>query len=178
MTAFAVEGHTNAAASARINRALPLEHKLPSARPHVGPVISSRRATAVLRNLRAMHGPLALYVNGTVTLTGESVASMAVPRDEFLPRDDEFLLGLLRDDVLLDGDLAAAPRDCIVAQLTPIWVGADVHDQWREDGLVLDVEPCPHLSTRLEARQGVHFTAKVARSIRQRALAPLQVRAS
>lgn len=176
MTAYAVEGHQKYTTTRALDSGLRPDHELPTAGPHIGPAIPSSRAVRVLRSLRAMHGPLALYV--TQHATSEPAAAMAFSRDEFLPRDDDFLLGLLRDDVLLDGDLDAAPSDCIVAQLTPIWVSAAVHDQWRRGGLVLDVEPCLHLSTRLEARQGVHFIVKVGRPTLYRPRNPVRARAS
>ena len=91
-------------------------------------------AIALVRKLRAQHGPLMFHQSGGCC---DGSAPMCYPRGEFRLGARDVLLGEV------DGE--------------PFYIGGDQHERWRHTTLLLDVVAGRGASFSLEIPEGVRF---------------------
>lgn len=146
----------------------------------VARVAISPEAAAVLRRLRARHGPLLIHQPGDRRRTSTVVCSR---RGDYHLTADDMLLGLLYDAVPEPGRTEAKAvagenpdlltRRSIFAEvvtgdtnlaipehLTPVWVSSREYETRPTGQLVLDVVPGDPAGRDLEAVEGVRFVGR------------------
>ncbi|MFB7630991.1 DUF779 domain-containing protein [Streptomyces sp. NPDC056149] len=97
-------------------------------------------AAALLRSLRARHGPLMFHQSGGCC---DGSAPMCYPEGEFRTGDSDVLLA----------ELAVAD----VPEPVGFWMSADQFARWRHTHLTVDVVPGRGSGFSLEAPDGVRF---------------------
>ncbi len=97
-------------------------------------------AAAVLRRLRAEHGPLMFHQSGGCC---DGSAPMCYPAGEFRTGDSDVHLG----DLVIEG----------VPEPVPVWMSAQQFEYWRHTHLTIDVVPGRGSGFSLEAPYGVRF---------------------
>ena len=100
-------------------------------------------AAAVLRRLRARHGPLMFHQSGGCC---DGSAPMCYPRSEFIVGDQDVLLGVLSDE----------PG----AGETPVWISGSQYARWKHTQLLIDVVPGRGAGFSVEAPEGVRFLTR------------------
>ena len=103
-------------------------------------------AAAVLRRLRAQHGPLMFHQSGGCC---DGSAPMCYPRSEFIVGDADVLLGVLRDEpgrTRSRGQRADAE--------TPVWISGSQFELWKHTQLLLDVVPAVARASAWKRRKG------------------------
>ena len=103
----------------------------------------SPEAAALLRRLRARHGPLMLHQSGGWC---DGSAPMCYPRSEFIVGDQDVLLGVLSDE----------PG----AGETPVWISGSQYALWKHTQLLIDVVPGRGAGFSVEAPEGVRFLTR------------------
>ena len=110
-------------------------------------------AAAVLRRLRARHGPLMFHQSGGCC---DGSAPMCYPRSEFIVGDADVLLGVLRDE----------PGDEVARAATgsgrgdPVWISGSQFALWKHTQLLVDVVPGRGAGFSVEAPEGVRFLTR------------------
>src|SRR6185312_1373805 len=104
--------------------------------PAVTRVGITPEAAAVLRRLRAEHGPLMFHQSGGCC---DGSSPMCYPDGDFLTGDSDVLLGELPLD---DGTV-------------PVWMSRSQFEYWRHTHLTIDVVPGRGAGFSLEAPHGV-----------------------
>ncbi|MGK5627280.1 DUF779 domain-containing protein [Streptomyces sp. URMC 123] len=97
-------------------------------------------AAALLRRLRAAHGPLMFHQSGGCC---DGSAPMCYPAGEFRTGDSDVLLASL--------PVPGFPED------VPFWMSASQYERWRHTRLIVDVVPGRGSGFSLEAPYGVRF---------------------
>lgn len=146
----------------------------------VARVAISPEAAAVLRRLRARHGPLLLRQAGGCH---DRQPPECLPRAQCHVTDTEVLLGLLYDDVpepaeteatvvagenpdlltkrtLFPKPITGASGLRIPGHLTPVWVTRASYEDRMTKQLLLDVAPAAERGSRLESVEGVRFVTR------------------
>jgi uncharacterized protein len=100
-------------------------------------------AAALLRRLRARHGPLMFHQSGGCC---DGSAPMCYPRSEFIVGDQDVLLGVLSDE----------PG----AGETPVWISGSQYALWKHTQLLIDVVPGRGAGFSVEAPEGVRFLTR------------------
>ena len=103
----------------------------------------SPEAAALLRRLRARHGPLMFHQYGGCC---DGSAPMCYPRSEFIVGDQDVLLGVLSDE----------PG----AGETPVWISGSQYALWKHTQLLIDVVPGRGAGFSVEAPEGVRFLTR------------------
>jgi uncharacterized protein len=103
----------------------------------------SSEAAALLRRLRARHGPLMFHQSGGCC---DGSAPMCYPRSEFIVGDQDVLLGVLSDE----------PG----AGETPVWISGAQYALWKHTQLLIDVVPGRGAGFSVEAPEGVRFLTR------------------
>jgi uncharacterized protein len=103
----------------------------------------SPEAAALLRRLRARHGPLMFHQSGGCC---DGSAPMCYPRSEFIVGDQDVLLGVLSDE----------PG----AGETPVWISGSQYALWKHTQLLIDVVPGRGAGFSVEAPEGVRFLTR------------------
>jgi uncharacterized protein len=103
----------------------------------------SSEAAALLRRLRARHGPLMFHQSGGCC---DGSAPMCYPRSEFIVGDQDVLLGVLSDE----------PG----AGETPVWISGSQYALWKHTQLLIDVVPGRGAGFSVEAPEGVRFLTR------------------
>jgi uncharacterized protein len=103
----------------------------------------SLEAAALLRRLRARHGPLMFHQSGGCC---DGSAPMCYPRSEFIVGDQDVLLGVLSDE----------PG----AGETPVWISGSQYARWKHTQLLIDVVPGRGAGFSVEAPEGVRFLTR------------------
>ena len=103
----------------------------------------SPEAAALLRRLRARHGPLMFHQSGGCC---DGSAPMCYPRSEFIVGDQDVLLGVLSDEPGAGG--------------TPVWISGSQYALWRHTQLLIDVVPGRGAGFSVEAPEGVRFLTR------------------
>ena len=103
----------------------------------------SPEAAALLRRLRARHGPLMFHQSGGCC---DGSAPMCYPRSEFIVGDQDVLLGVLSDE----------PG----AGETPVWISGSQYARWKHTQLLIDVVPGRGAGFSVEAPEGVRFLTR------------------
>jgi uncharacterized protein (DUF779 family) len=103
----------------------------------------SSEAAALLRRLRARHGPLMFHQSGGCC---DGSAPMCYPRSEFIVGDQDVLLGVLSDE----------PG----AGETPVWISGSQYARWKHTQLLIDVVPGRGAGFSVEAPEGVRFLTR------------------
>jgi len=103
----------------------------------------SSEAAALLRRLRAWHGPLMFHQSGGCC---DGSAPMCYPRSEFIVGDQDVLLGVLSDE----------PG----AGETPVWISGSQYALWKHTQLLIDVVPGRGAGFSVEAPEGVRFLTR------------------
>ena len=103
----------------------------------------SPEAAALLRRLRARHGPLMFHQSGGCC---DGSAPMCYPRSEFIVGDQDVLLGVLSDE----------PG----AGETPVWISGSQYALWKHTQLLIDVVPGRGAGFSMEAPEGVRFLTR------------------
>jgi uncharacterized protein len=103
----------------------------------------SSEAAALLRRLRARHGPLMFHQSGGCC---DGSAPMCYPWSEFIVGDQDVLLGVLSDE----------PG----AGETPVWISGSQYALWKHTQLLIDVVPGRGAGFSVEAPEGVRFLTR------------------
>ncbi|GAA4970917.1 DUF779 domain-containing protein [Kineococcus glutinatus] len=103
------------------------------------------QAAAVLRRLRARHGPLMFHQSGGCC---DGSSPMCYPDGEFLVSDADVHLG---DLWVPAGEGFAEPST------VPVWMSREQHERWSHTHLTIDVVPGRGAGFSLEAPDGVRF---------------------
>ena len=103
----------------------------------------SSEAAALLRRLRAWHGPLMFHQSGGCC---DGSAPMCYPRSEFIVGDQDVLLGVLSDEPGV-GE-------------TPVWISGSQYALWKHTQLLIDVVPGRGAGFSVEAPEGVRFLTR------------------
>jgi uncharacterized protein len=103
----------------------------------------SSEAAALLRRLRARHGPLMFHQSGGCC---DGSAPMCYPRSEFIVGDQDVLLGVLSDEPG-EGE-------------TPVWISGSQYALWKHTQLLIDVVPGRGAGFSVEAPEGVRFLTR------------------
>ena len=106
-------------------------------------VALSDEALALLRRLRAQHGPLMFHQSGGCC---DGSSPMCYPAGEFVTSDADVLLGVF--------DLADAGQD---ADPVEFWMSAEQFAYWSHTRLTVDVVPGRGSGFSVEAPEGVRF---------------------
>ena len=112
-------------------------------------------AAALLRRLRARHGPLMFHQSGGCC---DGSAPMCFPRSEFIVGDADVLLGVLLDEPAVDE--AAASNGGFGAADTPVWISGSQYELWKHTQLLVDVVPGRGAGFSVEAPEGVRFLTR------------------
>ena len=112
-------------------------------------------AAALLRRLRARHGPLMFHQSGGCC---DGSAPMCFPRSEFIVGDADVLLGVLHDEPTVDE--AAASSGGFSAAETPVWISGSQYELWKHTQLLVDVVPGRGAGFSVEAPEGVRFLTR------------------
>jgi uncharacterized protein len=104
----------------------------------------SSEAAALLRRLRARHGPLMFHQSGGCC---DGSAPMCYPRSEFIVGDQDVLLGVLSDEPGAAGE-------------TPVWISGSQYALWKHTQLLIDVVPGRGAGFSVEAPEGVRFLTR------------------
>ena len=112
-------------------------------------------AAAVLRRLRARHGPLMFHQSGGCC---DGSAPMCYPRSEFIVGDADVLLGVLCDEPRVDE--VAAGSDGFGDAETPVWISGSQFELWKHTQLLLDVVAGRGAGFSVEAPEGVRFLTR------------------
>jgi uncharacterized protein len=104
----------------------------------------SPEAAALLRRLRARHGPLMFHQSGGCC---DGSAPMCYPRSEFIVGDQDVLLGVLSDEPGAAGE-------------TPVWISGSQYALWKHTQLLIDVVPGRGAGFSVEAPEGVRFLTR------------------
>jgi uncharacterized protein len=112
-------------------------------------------AGAVLRRLRARHGPLMFHQSGGCC---DGSAPMCYPRSEFIVGDADVLLGVLCDEPRADE--IAAGSDGFGDAETPVWISGSQFALWKHTQLLVDVVPGRGAGFSVEAPEGVRFLTR------------------
>ena len=112
-------------------------------------------AAAVLRRLRAQHGPLMFHQSGGCC---DGSAPMCYPRSEFIVGDADVLLGVLCDEP--GADEVAAGGDGFDNAETPVWISGSQFALWKHTQLLVDVVPGRGAGFSVEAPEGVRFLTR------------------
>ena len=111
-------------------------------------------AAAVLRRLRAEHGPLVFHQSGGCC---DGSAPMCFPAGEFLLSDTDVHLG----DVVVPPEGAAgdgaAGDGAADGFAVPVWMSREQFERWSHTHLTIDVVPGRGAGFSLEAPEGVRF---------------------
>jgi len=100
-------------------------------------VLVTEAATAVLRKLQALHGPLLIHQSGGCC---DGSSPMCYPLDEFRVGAQDVKLGTI--------------ADC------PVFIGAAQFEYWAHTQLTIDVVPGRGGGFSLEAPEGVRFLTR------------------
>jgi uncharacterized protein (DUF779 family) len=100
-------------------------------------VLVTEAATAVLRKLQALHGPLLIHQSGGCC---DGSSPMCYPLDEFRVGAQDVKLGII--------------ADC------PVFIGAAQFEYWAHTQLTIDVVPGRGGGFSLEAPEGVRFLTR------------------
>ena len=117
-----------------------MDEQAPPVRVRVG---ITAEAAALLRRLRARHGPLMFHQSGGCC---DGSAPMCYPRSEFIVGDQDVLLGVLSDE----------PG----AGETPVWISGSQYALWKHTQLLIDVVPGRGAGFSVEAPEGVRFLTR------------------
>ena len=112
-------------------------------------------AAALLRRLRARHGPLMFHQSGGCC---DGSAPMCYPRSEFIVGDADVLLGVLCDEP--GADEVAAGGDGFDNAETPVWISGSQFALWKHTQLLVDVVPGRGAGFSVEAPEGVRFLTR------------------
>ena len=115
----------------------------------------SSEAAALLRRLRARHGPLMFHQSGGCC---DGSAPMCYPRSEFIVGDADVLLGVLCDEPSVDEVVAGS--DVFGDAETPVWISGSQFALWRHTQLLVDVVPGRGAGFSVEAPEGVRFLTR------------------
>src|SRR5215212_629868 len=96
----------------------------------------SSEAAALLRRLRARHGPLMFHQSGGCCAGS---APMCYPRSEFIVGDADVLLGVLCDEPRADE--VTAGSDGFGHAETPVWISGSQFPLWKHTQRLIDVVP-------------------------------------
>jgi uncharacterized protein (DUF779 family) len=116
----------------------------------------SPEAAALLRRLRARHGPLMFHQSGGCC---DGSAPMCYPRSEFIVGDQDVLLGVLSDEPAV-GKVAEHGRAGFGAAETPVWISGSQYELWKHTQLLVDVVPGRGAGFSVEAPEGVRFLTR------------------
>lgn len=100
-------------------------------------VLITEAAVALLRRLRARHGPLMFHQSGGCC---DGSSPMCYPDGEFIVGDRDVLLGVLEG--------------------APVWISGPQFEAWKHTQLVIDVVPGRGGGFSLEAPEGVRFLSR------------------
>ncbi|WP_448062558.1 DUF779 domain-containing protein [Cellulomonas hominis] len=107
-------------------------------------------AAAMLRRLRAQHGPLMFHQSGGCC---DGSSPMCYPDGDFVTGDADVHLGDL--GIPADASADAAPR--AAGFTVPVWMSRNQFEYWKHTHLTIDVVPGRGAGFSLEAPEGVRF---------------------